>query len=169
MWLHYTFSWWSRKLWFISMSRPLQHLFSSPVPLCPPTSQGQLDSLWTTRPVLSTLRDPGVTRGQKYCSNPLCTHREAECCRSSWKSFKIQHLDRNVVLLPSESPVKVHQALMGFFLSVPSPCSRLFGKVLHFQSGEAGGVQKSFWGSKWKDILSLFIRGILNVILSTSN
>lgn len=148
----------------------LQHLFSSQVPLCPPplTSQGQLDSLWTTRPVLSTLHDPGVTRGQKYYS--AHTHTEDECCRSSWKTFKTQRLIRNVVLVPSESPVKVHQALMGyFFLSVSSPCSRLFGKVLHFQSGEAGGVQKSFWGSKWKDILSLFIGGILTVILSTSN
>lgn len=58
-------------------SDPLPPLLRSLLP-----DLGQLDALWTSRPVLSPLPDPGATGGEKYCPNPLCTHTHAHTVRS---------------------------------------------------------------------------------------
>lgn len=135
------------------------------------SNQGQLDSLWTSRPVLSSLRDPSASTGEKYCSKSSVhahTHtltRRRWWWHSGWRSSARQtngRLSRCKMLLWCRQRVQCPCRLADskvFSSSASSSSSlhsRLSGKVLHFQPGEAGWVQKSFWSSKWKDIQALW-------------
>lgn len=137
-------------------SDPLPPLLRSLLP-----DLGQLDALWTSRPVLSPLPDPGATGGEKYCPNPLCTHTHAHTVRSLTLLLELlvsfdYHTERwwihHLKFSLSKSTVNMASPSSQLLPLFSSLSSRLFGKVLHFQSGEAGRVQKGFWSSKWKGI-----------------
>ncbi len=114
---------------------------------------------WTPCELLALHCSPSVTRVRPEERNIALIHsahthahtqKPDVVAQAGEYRIKWNLSDWSFVLTQLKSSVKMNStSCKGLSLS-SSLCSRLLGKVLHFQSGEAGRVQKSFWSSKWK-------------------